>query len=199
MRSLQAVSKAGRWIVVVGAVGAVGVATASAGSQSARRPSVAAAAQAWQHQRVGAMAAKAKKKPKLGGTSFGGLTPQQWPVVIQVSRNLRSVTRALIGLDETCTPSGDDFSTNDFYGGRRDLFLKMNRAHKFAAAFGPVSNPSPPAGMAETAQGSIAGKINRTLTKASGTWQLTFVFKNATSGAVIDTCDSGVVHWTATQ
>src|SRR3954462_4034064 len=113
MRSLQAVSKAGRWIVVVGVVGAVGAATAfAAGSPSSRRPSVAAATKAWQHQRVEAMAAKAKKKPKLGGLSFGGLTPQGWPVVIQVSRNLKHVTRAIIGLDENCTPSMDLFGTS---------------------------------------------------------------------------------------
>jgi hypothetical protein len=48
----------------------------------------------------------------------------------------------------------------------------MSRSHKFSAAFGPVANPAPPAGMAETVQGSITGKL---------------------------TCDSGVVHWTATQ
>jgi hypothetical protein len=199
MRSLQAVLKAGRWIAVVGVVGAVGVATASAGSPSSRRPSVAAVTKAWQHQRVEALAAKAKKKPKLGGTSFGGLTPQGWPVVIQVSRNLKHMTRAIIGLDENCTPSMDLFGTSDFYGGRRDLFIPMNRSHKFSAAFGPVSNPQPPAGTTETAQGSISGKLNRTLTKASGTWQLVFVTKNATTGAVVDTCDSGLVHWTATQ
>jgi hypothetical protein len=199
MRSLQAVSKAVRWIVVVGVVGAMGVATASAGSPPARRTSVARAARAWQHQRVEALAAKARRKPKLGGLSFGGLTPQQWPVVIQVSRNLKNVTRAIIGLDENCTPSGDLFGTSDFYGGRRDLFVPMNKAHKFSAAFGPISNPSPPAGTTQTAQGSISGKLNRALTKASGTWQLTFISRNATTGAVVDTCDSGLVHWTATQ
>jgi hypothetical protein len=198
MRSLQAVSKPGRWIVVVGVVGAVGAATASAGSPSARGPSIAAATKAWQRHRVEALAAKAKKKPKLGGLSFGGLTPQGWPVVIQVSRNLKHVTRAIIGLDENCTPSMDLFGTPDFYGGRRADFLPMNKGHKFSAVFGPVSNPQPPAGMTQTAQGSISGKLNRALTKASGTWQLVFITKNTSTGAV-DTCDSGVVHWTATQ
>jgi hypothetical protein len=35
----------------------------------------------------------------------------------------------------------------------------MSRSHKFSAAFGPVANRAPPAGMAETVQGSIAGRI----------------------------------------
>ena len=142
MRSLQAVSKAGRWIVVVGVVGAVGV-----GHRLRRQPVVAPPLGRRRHEgvaapRVAALGAKAKK-PKLGGLSFGGLTPQGWPVVIQVSRNLKHVTRAIIGLDENCTPSMDVFGTSDFYGGRRDLFVPMNKAHKFAAAFGPHLQPEP--------------------------------------------------------
>ena len=40
---------------------------------------------------------------------FGGLTPQQWPVVVEISRDRRKVVRTAIGLPVTCTSGGSGY------------------------------------------------------------------------------------------
>jgi hypothetical protein len=46
--------------------------------------------------------------------------------------------------------------------------------------------------------GSMKGKLNARRTSGTGTWSLKFVVHDAT-GAVVDTCDSGVVTWKLKQ
>jgi hypothetical protein len=195
MRSLQAVSKAGRWIVVAGALAGVGVATASARDQS-RHPSAATARAlhplASHSHGLTASAAKAKRI-RLPGVVFGGATSQTFPVVIQVTRNLKKVTLALIGWGADCT-SGGGIANSDNY-----VNLKITRKGAFGASFGPQPAQGAPPGQTETDQGSVAGRFNKAHTKVAGTWRFTAIFKNATTGAVVDTCDSGFIRWSAKQ
>jgi hypothetical protein len=195
MRSLRAISKAGRWIVVAGVVAGVGVASASARDQ-ARHPSATAARalHPLASHAHGLTASAARAKPiRLPGVVFGGATSQTFPVVIQVTRNLKQVTLALIGWGADCT-SGGAIAYSDNYKS-----LKITKKGAFGASFGPQPAPGAPTGQTETDQGSIAGQFNKAHTKVSGTWRFTAIFKNASTGAVIDTCDTGVIRWSAKQ
>src|SRR3954447_21337062 len=49
-----------------------------------------------------------------GGRVYGGATAQDYPVVIETSKNGRKVVKALIALDLNCT-SGDTVSVSDDY------------------------------------------------------------------------------------
>jgi hypothetical protein len=126
------------------------------------------------------------------GVIYGGVTPQDWPVVVEISKDKRRVVRAVIGLTLTCTPSGLIVRIADGYQN-----LPLSKNGRFSDSFGPnqISNPD---GTTTDVQGSVTGTTNAKRTKMSGTWQLTAVDHDA-AGVVTDTCDSGKVAWTAKQ
>jgi hypothetical protein len=126
----------------------------------------------------------------VSGVVFGGLTAQDWPVVVELSKNGRRVVRASAGLRLTCT-SGGFFNVPDAYGG---LPVK-NR--KFSVSFGPTTQRNSD-GTTTDLEGSISGSINKARSKVTGRWQLKATEHDA-AGAVTDTCDSGVVSWSAKQ
>jgi hypothetical protein len=126
-----------------------------------------------------------------GGTVYGGVTPQEFPVAIETSANGRKVIRATIGLRLTCT-SGGIFSLPDGYQA-----LAVSKQRKFSAAFGPVTNRNDD-GTTTDYQGSLSGAFNKARTKASGKWSLK-VTEHDTAGAVTDICDTGNVSWNAKQ
>lgn len=122
------------------------------------------------------------------GDVYGGVTPQRWPVVVEVDARSRKVVRAVAGLRLECT-SGDVLRASDGWEG-----LTIRRG-KFRAVFGP-ENETLDDGTVETDEGAITGRFNRSRTKVSGTWSLKATFHDA-AGAITDTCDSGVVAWSA--
>ncbi len=132
----------------------------------------------------------AAKKPAAVGVVFGGRTAQKWPVVIEVSRDLRQVVRADVGIRLTCMAG----ITNDY-----DSYVKLplSTTGSFSAKF---ANQTVDFGNGHKADysGSMKGKLNARLTSGSGTWQLKYVEHDAT-GAVVDTCDSKVVTWKVKQ
>jgi hypothetical protein len=125
------------------------------------------------------------------GAAYGGVTPQQWPVLIELNKNRKKVARAAIGLSLNCT-SGGLLNLPDRYTSMR---IAKNR--KFGAAFGPetIRNDD---GTTTDLEGSMSGRLNAARTKVSGKWQLKLTNHDAT-GAVTDTCDSGTVRWKAKQ
>ena len=126
-----------------------------------------------------------------GGTVYGGATGQDFPVVIETSKNGRKVVKARIAIRLTCT-SGGSFALSDSYAG-----LSVNKRRRFSTSFGPVTNRNDD-GTTTDVQGAISGAFNKARTKASGTWSLKAT-DHDTSGAVTDTCDSGNISWTAKQ
>ena len=42
----------------------------------------------------------------------------------------------------------------------------------------------------------MTGRFNKARTRVSGTWTFKATFRDA-AGAVVDTCDSGIVNWSA--
>ena len=121
---------------------------------------------------------------------FGGLTPQGWPVVVEVSRDRRKVVRTAIGLPVRCDSGGSGYYSDQYRG----LQLRKGRFH--ASFSGDRLNHDD--GTYDVFQGSVKGSTNASRTAMSGTWQLKLVAYDA-SGAETDRCDSGVVKWRAKQ
>jgi hypothetical protein len=125
------------------------------------------------------------------GVFYGGLTSQGWAVVIQVTKNGRQVTSAATGLHMTCS-TGVTANVPDRYAR-----LRVNKRRKFSLSFGPdtVRNDD---GTTTDFEGRISGAFNRARSKVSGRWRLQATDHDGT-GAVIGTCDSGIVRWSARQ
>jgi hypothetical protein len=127
----------------------------------------------------------------VAAVTYGGVTGQGWPVVVELSRNKRRVVRAVVGIALRCTAGGFAFYS-DPYGN-----LAVNRKRKFSASFGPDTERHDD-GTTSDFEGSMSGRLNRARSKISGTWRFKVTdYDNA--GAVVDVCDSGSVRWTAKQ
>jgi hypothetical protein len=125
------------------------------------------------------------------GVVFGGRTAQGFPVLIEVNRTKRRVVQAVIGLRLSCTSGIPDGLPDGW------INLTVNRQRRFGATFGPKTTRNPD-GTSSDSQGSISGRFNRARTKVSGKWRLRITYHDA-AGAVTDSCDSGVVGWSAKQ
>jgi hypothetical protein len=138
------------WIGAVGTAMAVAMPLTAAASDTGRARATGAAAR---------------------GVVYGGFTPQDWPVVVEVSKDRRRVVRTAIGLTLTCAPSGLTARIGDEY---RNLPLSKNG--RFSDSFGPnrMSNPD---GTSTEFQGSVTGTTNAKRTKMSGTWQVAWTAK----------------------
>jgi hypothetical protein len=134
-------------------------------------------------------AKQAKSAAAVTGTVLGGETAQAWPVVVELNKSGRQVVRILAGMRLACT-SGGVVNLPDGY---RKLTVSSSGA--FGSSFGPTTQRMPD-GTTVDFEGTVSGKLNRSRTKASGTWQLKGTEHDGT-GAVTDTCDSGTVRWSA--
>jgi hypothetical protein len=125
------------------------------------------------------------------GVVLGGANSQGWPIVIELSKNGRQAVRVSTGIRLFC---GQDMtmSSPDTY-----LRVPISKRGKFAASFGPQTESNAD-GTTDEFQGSMSGTINRSRTKASGSWQVKGTTRDA-AGTVIDTCDSRALTWTAKQ
>jgi hypothetical protein len=132
----------------------------------------------------------ASSRAAIVGVSYGGVTSQDFPVVVDVNRRRSRVVRAVIAVRLSCT-SGAFVVVPDGY---TKLSIRRGR---FSASFGPVTQRNPD-GTTVDLEGTMRGTFNSSRTKVSGTW----VFKGTehdAAGAVTDTCDSGSVRWSAKQ
>ncbi len=135
--------------------------------------------------------AQAAKTPPPTGVVFGGRTAQSWPIAVEVSKDGRQVVRADVGLHLACTAGG---SANQFDNYRK---LPLSTTGSFSSSFAQNGIDVGEGQKADFA-GSMKGKLNARRTSGTGTWSLRFVVHDAT-GAVTDTCDSGVVTWKVKQ
>jgi hypothetical protein len=125
------------------------------------------------------------------GASYGGLTSQDFPVIVEVNKTRRKVVRTVIAIRLTCT-SGGFVTTPDTYGR-----LPIGKTGKFSMSFGPETQRNDD-GTTTDFEGSVSGAFNSDRTKVSGTWSYKATDHDA-SGAITDTCDSGSVDWSAKQ
>jgi hypothetical protein len=120
------------------------------------------------------------------GSYHGGETPQEWPVVVQVSRDRKSVTKLVLALTLKCS-SGDPIVN-------RDRFTKLKiDSGEFADSYGPTTTDNGD-GTTTDYRGSVTGKVTKD--KVTATSRMSGDFYDAT-GKLLYTCDSGKVKWTA--
>jgi hypothetical protein len=125
---------------------------------------------------------------KLKGVTYGGFTPQGLPVVIEIAKNGRTIARTTIAIQLKCT-SGATVTLPDTYG-------MPVKKRKFHGSFNePLTNAD---GTITTFHGEVAGRFNKARTKVSGKWLVNSTTRDG-AGAVVDTCTSGTVRWTAKQ
>jgi len=124
------------------------------------------------------------------GRSYGGVTSQDFPVVVDVNRRRTRVVRAIIAISTSCTAGGIAI----FPDGYTRLSIRRG---KFSSSFGPVTQRNPD-GTTTDFEGSMSGTFNSSRTKVSGTWAFKATEHDA-AGAITNTCDSGSVSWNAKQ
>jgi hypothetical protein len=146
-----------------------------------------------------AQGAAAKTKVKVvQGVFFGGVTTQDYPVVLQLSKTGRQVVKANIVMDMKCKVP-PDASLPDSY-----TKLPIGATGKFSFT-APVARipANPTAGTpALDVSGSITGQVNKAKTTIKGTWQLKVVAYDPTDPTgmgVLDSCDSGPLKYTVRQ
>jgi len=140
---------------------------------------------------VAAGPSAAATRPAASGHTYGGVTPQDWPIVVDLNKDRTKITRIVIGLDMTCT-SNENFGTTDGFKN-----VKFNSESAFKASSGPERIDA--AGTPADIQSSITGARSKDRSKITGTWSYKVTFYDAAGTTVTDTCESGVVTWKATQ
>jgi hypothetical protein len=129
-------------------------------------------------------------------TVFGGVTAQDFPVVIQLSKTGRKVVSADIGLDLKCQMPPDITIPDGVKN------IPVSKAGKFAAEQAVTHIPADPvAGIpAFDVSAKLTGTVNKARTRIKGTWQRKVVIydpADPTGVAIVDTCDTGVLRYTA--
>lgn len=125
------------------------------------------------------------------GNTYGGVTSQGYPVVVDMTSNRRKLVRAMAAMELPCTSGATAFLPDEYTG------LPVTKKGKFGTAFGPLTVRNDD-GTTTDIEGRISGKLNAAKTKIAGGWQLSLTDRDA-AGAVTDTCVSGSVTWKAKQ
>jgi hypothetical protein len=145
-----------------------------------------------------AQGATASKSKIVQGVFYGGVTAAGYPVVIQLSATGRKVVRATIGLELKCVTPGDITLPDSFKN------IPVSKTGRFSHTYGPEEVAADPTTGVLKIQvsGSISGTVNKAKTRVKGTWTqkiVAFSAADPTGATVSDTCDSGVVNYTARQ
>lgn len=117
---------------------------------------------------------------------LGGLTSQDFPVLIDVSKNGRQLTRAVVGIGLRCS-SGNRVATTS--GWTR---VRVSAGRTFKATHRETFTEQ---GAVITASASLVGKLNARRTVATGRWTTRMVSRDP--NGTVDTCDSGSVSFKA--
>jgi hypothetical protein len=125
------------------------------------------------------------------GNTYGGVTSKGFPVIVTMNATRRQVVRAIAAVEADCT-SEATLNTPDKF-----TKLAVSKSGKFKVVYGPytVRNDD---GTTTDYQGRMTGALNDAKTKIVGTWRVIAVYHDA-AGAVTDTCDSGLLTWSARQ
>lgn len=130
------------------------------------------------------------------GTVFGGVTAQEYPVVFQLSKTGRKIVRADIGLDIKCAMPPDIQIPDGVKN------IPVSAAGKFTAEQVVTRVPADLANgvPAIDVSAKLTGRVNKARTQITGTWQRKIVLydpADPTTTKVYDTCDTGVLRFTA--
>ena len=125
------------------------------------------------------------------GSTYGGVTSQGWPVFVDMNATRRVVVREVAAVVLKCT-SGGRFTVPD-----RFTRLTVTKGGKFHVVYGPFTQRNDD-GTTTDFQGRMTGALNDSKTKIVGTWRMIASDHDAT-GAVTDSCDTGLLTWSAKQ
>ena len=122
---------------------------------------------------------------RAGTVRLGGLTSNGWPVHIQLARNGKLIVRAVGAIELPCTKGGSMVFKDkwDYVAVRRSTFKAVYR------------DSFTDEGATIEVDDSFTGKVNRARTAITGTWRNKMVVREPDGS--IDTCDSGVLRFTA--
>jgi hypothetical protein len=123
------------------------------------------------------------------GKVLGGVTAQNWPVIVSVSSNGKKLS-AQVAFDMTCT-AGDAWTAPD--GWIKVPIPASGTVHAVAAV-----PPTAGSGGQDSITGGLDtmnGKLNRRGATFSGTWELQLNFTSPSGQP--DACDSGLVRFSA--
>ena len=130
-------------------------------------------------------------KGATGGAVYGGVTPQNWPIIVELDKDAGKVKRIVTGLDMACA-SKENFGTTDGF-----TDVKLNSKNRFKATYGPQRIDA--AGTPADIEGSITGRLTKDGSAVKGTWTYKVTFYDAAGTTTTDTCESGLVSWKAKQ
>jgi hypothetical protein len=119
---------------------------------------------------------------------FGGLTSQNWPVVLAISPNVPRLRLAVIGLHMSCS-SGGSFAVNDAFGG-----LAIGRTGKVHAAAAIPGETTPNVTLTGGSH-AISATLHFRQATFTGWWHLHLDYMLPDGTA--DHCDSGRVGFSA--
>jgi hypothetical protein len=125
------------------------------------------------------------------GNTYGGVTSQGFPVFADMTATRRQVVRVVAAVVLNCT-SGGRFTVPD-----RFTKLAVTKGGKFRIVYGPYTQRNDD-GTTTDFQGRMTGALNDSKTKVVGTWRMIAVDHDV-AGAVTDTCDTGLLTWSAKQ
>ena len=125
------------------------------------------------------------------GNTYGGVTSQGFPVFVTMNSTRRVVVREMAAIVLKCT-SGGRFTVPD-----RFTRLNVTKGGKFRVVYGPFTQRNDD-GTTTDFQGRMTGALNDSKTKIVGTWRMITSDHDAT-GAVTDSCDTGLLTWSAKQ
>lgn len=125
------------------------------------------------------------------GNTYGGITSQGFPVFVDMTATRRQVVREVAAVVLKCT-SGGQFTVPD-----RFTKLAVTKGGRFRIVYGPFTQRNDD-GTTTDVQGRMTGALNDAKTRITGTWRIIAVDHDA-AGAVTDTCDSGLLTWSAKQ
>jgi hypothetical protein len=125
------------------------------------------------------------------GNTYGGVTSQGFPVFVTMNATRRQVVREIAAVVLKCTSGGRVSVPNRF------TKLAVTKGGKFRVVYGPFTQRNDD-GTTTDVQGRMTGVLNDAKTKIAGTWRLIAIEHDLTS-AVTDTCDTGLLTWSAKQ
>ena len=125
------------------------------------------------------------------GNTYGGVTSQGFPVFVTMNATRRQVVREMAAIEAKCT-GGGGFTTPD-----RFTKVPVSKGGKFRVVYGPFTQRNDD-GTTTDIQGRMTGALNDAKTKIVGTWRLIATDHDLT-GAVSDSCDTGLLTWSAKQ
>jgi len=125
------------------------------------------------------------------GNTYGGVTSQGFPVFVDMNATRRLVVREVAAVVLKCT-SGGRFTIPD-----RFTRLAVTKGGRFHVVYGPFTQRNDD-GTTTDIQGRMTGALNDSKTRIVGTWRMIATYHDA-AGAVTDSCDTGLLTWSAKQ